>query len=518
MSKSIGDPKRASSLKRRLVLPGLALAAAIGAYAASDYHEAPVRPPDPSADHTRLGINLFGPQTFNQQQVFTNLIAQSEWFSSEGEEWTSMPEEQVDRSGWVLYLRPGQTAVRPLTMPPGPNRTADVHCRFEGEGAFAAGGLATVVRQSPNLVHLTLRISGVENAGAWLELTTTSSSNPVRSLDCREVGRPADERFHPDFVEFLSGFQILRFLDWQRTNDNFLLPWEERSQPDHSSQVGKAGVSVEDMVDIANLIGADPWFLMPYRADDAYVRSFAELVDQRLDPQRVVYVELGNEIWNDMFDAAQQAEREGLALGLGGGDPKRAQTIRYAEKLCRTHRIWAGVFADRQGKLVRVASSQNAYPELAQIILGHGDTASCVDALATAPYVWLDLEGRGAADKEWVFAQMPRIIAESIAFAERNRATALRSGKRYIAYEGGQHLVSTDLDFAKAIQRDPRMGEVYRDYLNLWDRRIRSELVLYASTAPVTEYGSWGLREYPDQPSSQTPKLAAVRRFMAEAP
>lgn len=232
----------------------------------------------------------------------------------------------------------------------------------------------------------------------------------------------------------------------------------------------------------------------------------------------MVYVELGNEIWNDMFDAAQQAEREGLALGLGGGDPKRAQTIRYAEKLCRTHRIWAGVFADRQGKLVRVASSQNAYPELAQIILGHGDTASCVDALATAPYVWLDLEGRGAADKEWVFAQMPRIIAESIAFAERNRATALRSGKRYIAYEGGQHLVSTDLDFAKAIQRDPRMGEVYRDYLNLWDRRIRSELVLYASTAPVTEYGSWGLREYPDQPSSQTPKLAAVRRFMAEAP
>src|SRR5690606_32137070 len=120
---------------------------------------------------------------------------------------------------------------------------------------------------------------------------------------------------------------ILRFLDWQRTNDNFAVAWDERSTPRSSSQVASAGVAPEDMVDLANLMGADPWFLMPYRADDAYIRSFAELVHQRLDPRRVVYVELGNEVWNDMFDAAQQAEREGIALGLAMDNPKRAQTI-----------------------------------------------------------------------------------------------------------------------------------------------------------------------------------------------
>lgn len=517
MNNSIGNPKRVPSRNRRLLLLGVALVAALFAYAASNRNEVSVEPPDPAVNRSRIGINLFGPQTFNRQQVFTNLIAQSEWFSFEGEEWSSMPEEQLDRSGWVRYLRPGQVALRPLMMPPGANRTTDVHCRFVGEGAFSAGGLATVVRHTPNLVHLTIQVRGDDNDGAWLELTTTSPNDPVRSLDCRETERPTDERFHPNFVDFLQGFQILRFLDWQRINDNFPLLWEERALPDHSSQVSRAGASIEDMVDIANQIGADPWFLMPYSADDTYVRGFAKLVHQRLDPQRVVYVELGNEIWNDMFDAAQQAEREGLALGFGGGDRKRAQSIRYAEKLCRTHRIWSEVFADRPGKLVRVASSQNAYPELAHIILGHGDTATCVDALATAPYVWLDLQGRGLADLGWVFAQMPRIVEETIAFAERNRATAMRYGKRYIAYEGGQHLVTPDLEFAQALQRDPRMGEVYRSYLSLWDSRIRSDLVLYASTAPITEYGSWGLREYPDQPSAQTPKLTAVRQFMADA-
>ena len=67
------------------------------------------------------------------------------------------------------------------------------------------------------------------------------------------------------------------------------------------------------------------------------------------------------------------------------------------------------------------------------------------------------------------------------------------------------------------MQRDPRMADVYRRYLAEWDRRIRSTLTLYASTAPIAEYGSWGLMEYAGQPIDQTPKLRAVRQFQAGA-
>lgn len=500
-------------MRRSGVLLVLAAAAALlGAYMISEPGTGET--PDPSRGQTRIGINLFGAQTFNRQQVFTNLIAQSEWFSSEGKGWTPMPAAQLDRHGWPRYLNLGQTAPRPLTIPPTSARSVTVHCRFAGKGAFSAGGIAALSGQSANQVDLVLRPTGGEGDGAWIELTQTSFEDPVRDIDCREAGRPVDERFHPDFTELVREFHILRFLDWQRTNDNFAVAWDERSTPRSSSQVASAGVAPEDMVDLANLMGADPWFLMPYRADDAYIRSFAELVHQRLDPRRVVYVELGNEVWNDMFDAAQQAEREGIALGLAMDNPKRAQTIRYADKVCRAMRIWADVFADQPDRLVRVASSQNAYPELAEIILSHKNTADCIDALATAPYIWLNLEGKRISDTEWIFAQMPRAVEDAIAFAARNRAIAASHGKRYIAYEGGQHLVTPDLELARAIQRDPRMGEVYRSYLALWDERIRSELVLYASTAPISEYGSWGLREYSGQPEAQTPKLTAVRRFM----
>jgi hypothetical protein len=99
--------------------------------------------------------------------------------------------------------------------------------------------------------------------------------------------------------------------------------------------------------------------------------------------------------------------------------------------------------------------------------------------------------------------------------AEDNRAIAKAHGLRYIAYEGGQHLVTTDLVLARAVQRDPRMGEVYARYLEGWRRRFGDTLVLYATSAPIAGYGSWGLQEYAGQPASETPKLTALRQFQA---
>ena len=465
----------------------------------------------PPPGETVLGLNLFGLDTFNRQQVFANLIAHSEWMSSYGEGWTAIPPQQLDRLGWVKYLEIGQTAPRPLILPPAPFRPTTVQCTYDGSGELTAGGVASVRSQSERSLIFDLDPTGAEGEGAWLELIRTDPGDPLRNLDCRERGLDANARFHPEFLAFLEGFRIIRFLDWQRVNDNRVATWDGRTLPESSSQTGAMGASIEDMVDLANAVGADPWFLMPYRADDDYVRNFARLVRQRLDPERTAYVELGNEIWNTMFDAARQAQREGLALGLGGGDPSTAQAQRYAQQHVRVMRIWTEEFSDEPQRLVRVAAAQNANPYLANIVLEYADTARWTDALAVAPYVWLDLEGRDVSDVDGIFAAIPAELAETFDFAEQNRAIALQHGKRLIAYEGGQHLVTADLDLARALQRDPRMRGVYADYLAAWRAQMGDALVLYASTAPISEYGSWGLREYAGQPEADAPKLQAVR-------
>ena len=472
----------------------------------------------PAAARTRIGINLFGLATYNRQRVFTNLISQSEWLSSRGNGWTAIPVGQLDDKGWVRFLLPGQTAPRPLALPVTTDRTTRIRCLYKGQGTLSPGGAAHLVERGDHSLLIELRLTGAADEGAWIELVDTDSQDPLRDIDCREPWRPSAQRFDPEFVGFLRDFRILRFLDWQRTNDNAPAEWTRRAVPDGSSQVGAGGASVEDMVDLANLVGADPWFLMPYKAQPAYVRAFAQLVHQRLDPGRTVYVELGNEIWNEMFDAARQARREGLALGLGNKDPVRAGGMRYAQKLRRTMRIWTEVYADRPGRLVRVAASHNANPDLSSVVLGYQDTADWVDALATAPYVWVDLKQRSVADLDRIFERSFRALDETIDFAVLNRSIAARYGKRFIAYEGGQHLVTPDMALATRLQRDPRMHELYRRYLERWNARIRSDLTLYASTAPIGEHGSWGLREYAGQPVERAPKLQAVRHFMAAHP
>jgi hypothetical protein len=475
----------------------------------------PAKPVDAAVPATALGINLSGLQTFNRQQVFANMIAQSEWFSSRGSGWTAMPQAQLDADGWVIGLDPGQTAPRPLVIPAAPFRPVEVRCTFAGRGELAAGGVARITGTAGNAIDLELTPTGDEGEGAWIELLATDPADPLRDLDCRKVGTPREARFDPEFLTFLSGFSAIRFVDWQRTNDNAKVRWSARARPESGSQVGVAGASIEDMVDLANAVGADPWFLMPYDADAAYIGSFARLVHHRLDPARKVYVELGNEVWNDILDAAGQAEREGMALGLGGGDATRARMERYADKMIGAMRIWTRVYADRPDALVRVCATQHANPDLARIVLGHDGSADWVDALATAPYLWLDLDGYRNGDVDRAFAAMPVSLSRTFAMAEDNRAIAKAHGLRYIAYEGGQHLVTTDLVLARAVQRDPRMGEVYARYLEGWRRRFGDTLVLYATSAPIAEYGSWGLQEYAGQPTSETPKLTALRQFRA---
>lgn len=514
-SKRMGTPS-----KVRTVAISVPLLLAIGIVAAGTAQQQPqprAAAPSPSTiPATRIGLNLYGIDTYNRQQVFTNLIAQSDWFSAEGGGWTKMEDSQLDDRGWVKYLKAGQVAPRPLILPPAPLSAVAVRCTFAGDGEISVGGIAHETERGSRFLDFDIiSRGGGADEGAWIQLDRTNPADPLRDIDCRDRTRPASEIFHPELPGFLRGFSVIRFLDWQQTNSNLGETWAQRTRVTDSSQTAAGGVAIEHMVDLANLTGIDPWFLMPYKADAAYIENFARLVHDRIAPDRTVHVELGNEIWNDGFDAARQARREGLEMGLDpGGDPMRAQMRRYAQKSRQALQIWTRVFADRPAKLVRVVSSLNVYPDVARMILDYEDTAQWVDALATAPYITLDLAGRGAGDEVWAFSQLDAAVDETIDFAAQNKAIAASYGKRFITYEGGQHIVTTDLGLASQIQRDPRMGDVYRRYLNGWKTRVGDTLMLYASTAPVAVHGSWGLREYAGQPLPQAPKLQAVRQFM----
>ena len=115
-----------------------------------------------------------------------------------------------------------------------------------------------------------------------------------------------------------------------------------------------------------------------------------------------------------------------------------------------------------------------------------------------------------------LFDQLEAARVGVMAKAVENKAAADKYGKRNIAYEAGQHIIapansSATVGVANAtMQRSPLMEEAYRRYLADWKAKVNDTITIYSATGSISQYGSWGIREYAGQPVGETPKRRAV--------
>ncbi|WP_229664722.1 hypothetical protein, partial [Sphingomonas metalli] len=349
--------------------------------------------------------------------------------------------------------------------------------------------------------------------------TAAGASDPLRNLDCREKGVARGEMFSAETVESLKPYGVLRYLDWSAVNGNPQnVVWSKRTRVEDLNQaMAPLGVALEYQIALANRLNAEPWFNIPWNADEDYVRRMAQLVHDGIPSNRQVYVELSNEVWNFSFGATAQAQREGLAEGLTT-DAFKAVLLRHAEKTRWAMTIWKQVFADRPGQLVRVAATQNDNPWTAEVELGEAKLAADVDALAIAPYFGGDLfspeKQKGVTDTGVLLsalgADLDRIMTN---YAAKNAEIAKKYGVRLIGYEGGQHLVDGNVAVVAAVNRSAGMYDLYKRYLTTWKSQYNDTLVLFASTGAISGWGAWGLREYAGQPLAETPKRRAALEF-----
>ncbi|MDB5687837.1 MAG: hypothetical protein JWR77_2426, partial [Rhizorhabdus sp.] len=305
-------------------------------------------PPRP----TIIGINLSSPVRYHRTRVFANLLLGASW-TSRLPEYKDKQLKDIDEDGNPKLLPEGAPLWWILTNPNAGTREADIRCTYQGRGEITPMA-ATNVRSGRGFFSFHWDNSDARPRQVTLRLSASDPADPIRGLDCRETTLPASARFDPQFIESLRGFKVVRFMDWQNTNGNTPVTWATRHTRNSLNITRDDGVPIEDMIALANEARADPWFTMPWNADDDYITRFARLVHDTLAPDRTAYVELGNEVWNMRFLMAKQAMREGQAAGLSG-DANVARARRYAQRMVQVMDIWKNVFADRPGKLVRVA-------------------------------------------------------------------------------------------------------------------------------------------------------------------
>lgn len=474
------------------------------------------------ANKTQIGINLATIADWQGERAFMNLAAGSKWrLVRASGAWEDMPADYLTDQQNPRQLATGEQAVRTLSVPNAAflGRSVEIQCTWSGQANVRIDqNLARNVFVTNNSARFTWVPRARDRQNVFF--TNITSTNPVRNFDCREAGSSATAVFHPDFIATVGRYKVARFMDWQNTNANSSVQWANRTTPSSGIFTGKDGVALEHMVTLANQAKVDPWFNIPWNADDAYIRSFAQYVKANLNPAQRAYVELSNEVWNYGFVVAHQAKDEGVARNLDD-NPYIAAGKRYSQRSREVMAIWTEVFADQPNRIVRVIACQNANWDCARVAISFGDTKNFVDAIATAPYFHGDFSTDNVNSSNWANL-FTTLIPERIAWVRArymdNLALAKQYNKRLIAYEAGQHWTGSDVDTLTKLQRDPRMGAAYTQYLRNWDKDVGDLMVLFNDVGVISRYGAWGLKEYVSQPDAEAPKYRAVMDFIAALP
>ena len=420
---------------------------------------------------------------------------------------------------------------------------------WDGSGDVRFGFDATVASTSRTADGHNRALLDVtpSDAGIYLRIETTDPADPVRNIHLwmpdyggqsftgqRWQPGAAFSPFHPLFLDRLAPFGTIRFMGMQETNSSDITTWSQRRTTDAARQSSGAqgtpseplvnGMALETMIELANALDADPWFNMPFQADDDFVRQFATTVRNRLEPGRKVYVEWANEVWNFGwgFEASQWVADQ---VQLEGLDPNEGQWIVAGREAKRDMDIWSQVFAGQSDhSLVRVAAGWAAVEWVSNRIAE--EMQGAFDAIAIAPYITPTDAQRASysasTSVDQVLADTRSNIATSVTWVSNHAVLAdswsatLGRPIDLLAYEGGIHLDGRGAPYQDAFYAaglTPQMGEIYRDYLQAIDQ---AGLDLYmdfqfTSQAGAAPWGDFAKLHRMDEP------LAGAYRYNAVA-
>jgi hypothetical protein len=491
-----------------------------------------------------LGINVSSPSDFSTQIVWYDMFM---WFRGweQSPDGSPLPAAQLDSSGWVKSLNAGQEAwvghgAGTNSHYPGGNYLLT----WEGDGAMGVRQACSFVSYDSVNHRAVVRVDSTQ---AWfgVKITRTNAANYIRNIHVYMPGfwdtgtfqlkaQYRNDPWHPDFISMIERFRCLRFMDWGATNGSNAVEWSDIkpanwwNQSSSDYRINPGQVSPLWMVRLCNRIHADGWFNLPAKASDDCITKYATLVRDSLASDVKVYIEYSNECWNWGFAQTGYCRDQGVALGITGGGPAEY----YALRSSQMWRIFESVFGSQKGRLVKVLAGQAAgignfdymFAILNNATLNPDNIRP--SALAVAPYI--DNDGTDAAalpiatltPDQFFDGVMNTILPAKRTHMQQMVAYAQGKSLPLIAYEGGQSFVGSGtqaVNYYVAANQNPRMKGVYLQYLRDWFAVGGGLFMHYSSCGLGGQYGSWGAKEWYNQPRAQAPKWDALMTFIEDS-
>ncbi len=508
-------------------------------------------------NYSPLGINSNEVMDDDASVPFVDVFRASVPFE-EARPWLTKGKIKYDTNGWPVYIpKNGQVGTRFINkLPVGTVPDGLYTVLYEGKGKLIYGNDAKLVHRSIGKDIISITAGKDKELRGTLIIKETDprdhirnirilmpggicSNNPYKRVysakSCSRGHYLSFEKHHntilfnPDYLNYMKDFKVIRFMNMAGITRNPISSWNKRNTMTQQTWGGKPtvrGAPLEVMVELANQIGADPWFCLPHKASNDYIHKFASYVRKHLRPGLKVYIEYTNEAWNTIFSQAHYMKDKGGELRL---DPDRAKAgyKYYSMRSVQMFNIWEKVFGGTQ-RIVRVMGSWTGYTRLSEMLLSYRDAYKKVDALAIAPYFYPKLETvRRARSVNDIFkALYDKKETYSIYGVTKLIAKHAQIAKTYsvdlIAYEGGQHLVDwksrsihkNPTKLLIAANKDWRMAKAYKDFFRGWKKAGGTLFVNFSAPRTSQWFGSWGTKEYLNQPLSKAPKHRAILQFI----
>ncbi len=495
-----------------------------------------------------LAMGLNGIADWSVQHPFLDLMKTARpWVGHTNEQWGAFEADAIesgdylDEFGWPKRLPEGARALEAFILTDQPEAAVGLAgqyiVRYEGSGELSIGGRAKNVRQSDQEV----RFDYTPGDGlVAIGITKTDPEDHVRNI---KVYRAHDAdliaagvTFNPAWLARIENLRSLRFMDWMSTNGSISSTWDKRANLNDFSYV-RRGVPAEAMIELANLVGADPWFNMPHMADDEYFRAFAELTEQTLRPDLRAYVEYSNEVWNFIFPQAVYAQTQ--AKERWGNAADDGAWIQFAGmRAAEVLEIWHSVFGpEASTRLKRVVATHTDWPGLEYGLLqaplavneGKAQPVTQFDAYAVTGYFGHEMGTDDVAPKilDWIKKGKDRgqgyelAVQKSIAQLRRGSLKELlndawpyqadvarKNSLELMMYEGGTHVVGVEnwpsnedlTAFFNHLNYTPEMAELYQELLTAWTDLGGTAFNAFVDVAKPSQWGSWGaLRHLQDK-------------------
>ncbi len=528
-----------------------------------------------------LAMGLNGLSDWSTQHPFVDLMKSSRpWIGHLPGQWGGVEIDALralgvlDENGWPLRIPEGVERLEALLLTDQPE--AAQHLRgtyvvtWQGKGDLQLTGRASRVRMDEGRALFDYA-PGEGSVG--ISISAIDPEDTIRDIHVvREDQVPLFEAgalFNPHWLARIHDLRSLRFMDWMMTNGSPAQRWDDRPRMSDATWTAW-GVPPEVMIDLANEVGADPWFALPHMADDDYVRRFAELAKARLDPGLKAYVEYSNEVWNFIFPQAQWATQQAEARW---GRSETGWIQFYALRAAQVMDIWSEVYGAEAGaRLVRVISTHTGWPgleeqiltaPLAYLALGRAPQES-FDAYAVAGYFGYELGGEEMAGQMDDWLSRAEMQAQEDGEAQGLRRVALReyvkehrfdaamlpvalalqegslaeltgeilpyhaevaekAGLRLVMYEGGTHVAAQAerlqderlTAFFEQFNYSPEMAKLYEQLLNGWMAADGTLFNAFVDVAPASQWGSWGALRHLDDAN---PRWDMLMSYNAAAP